>query len=657
MSAIVGLYDINFERIPHEYAARLLQALSTYEADYTDTWNNGYVLLGCHALLVAPESVNERLPRYDEQRQLAIAADAMIDNREELLDMLQVDRGQRVMMPDSELLLCAYVRWGEKMLHHLIGDFAFIIWDERERKLFAARDCSGTRTLYYCQEGHRFSFCTTMKPLLQLPGISSTISEDWMAQFLAIPGMAEAVDPQLTVYRQIRQIPPSHSLTITSQGLRLTPYRPITDWDQEELRLGSDEAYIEAFQDVFQRAVADRLRTRGEVGAHLSGGLDSGTVASFAARQLLSRNKRLHTYSSIPEDSYVDWAPRYYVSDERPYIGQTVEHTGNMDARYLDFAGRSPYTEIDNMLSVMEMPYKFFENAYWLAGIFEKAREQGVKVLLSGARGNHSISWGSRALSMEYYAGLLRKLQWVRLYHELDRFCEHYQSGKSYLLPQVARKALPGWMRRLAGYESRRGDVFRPLTLIRPELATRTQVYDRLAEYGVLMGDSVPGRMRDYRLRHYEHPYVWNKSGVATTKLSLRHGLWDRDPTNDLRVIRFCLSLPEEQYVQGGMERSFIRRATRGILPDQVRLNVGARGLQGADTIHRMSPHWPDFLAELDQMSRDPVMVEWLDMQTVRDTMDRLGREARPELLFREEFKQLTRGLVVYRFMRSLEGR
>ena len=88
--------------------------------------------------------------------------------------------------------------------------------------------------------------------------------------------------------------------------------------------------------------------------------------------------------------------------------------------------------------------------------------------------------------------------------------------------------------------------------------------------------------------QYYDQLYVWNKSGTVTTKMSLRYSLWDRDPTNDLRVIQFCLSIPEEQYVKNGMERSFLRRATKNLLPDSVRLNHYVRGIQAADTIHRM---------------------------------------------------------------------
>ncbi|MFH7456912.1 asparagine synthase-related protein, partial [Pseudomonas syringae group genomosp. 7] len=75
----------------------------------------------------------------------------------------------------------------------------------------------------------------------------------------------------------------------------------------------------------------------------------------------------------------------------------------------------------------------------------------------------------------------------------------------------------------------------------------------------------------EIRKTQFLQPYYWSINGTYTTKLSLYHSLWDRDPTNDLRVIRFCLSVPETQFVQNGQDRSLIRRATENLLPDDIR--------------------------------------------------------------------------------------
>ena len=504
---------------------------------------------------------------------------------------LHVKNEDRKTMPDSQLILLAYCKWGEAVPKYLIGDFAFMIWDGRERKLFGARDFSGSRTLYFYSDQSRFAFSTTIEPLFTLPYIEKKLNEEWLAEFLAIATMVEAVDPLSTVYKNINQIPPSHSITVKDGRINLSRYYTLVV--EEKLILKSNEEYEEAFRDVFQKAVSARLRTHGNVGSHLSGGLDSGTVVSFAAKELQKENKKLHTYSYVPEDDFVDWTPWYYIPDERPFIKETVNHVGNIEDHYLNFAGRNPYEEIDDFLSIMEMPYKFFENSYWLKGITEESQKDGIKILLNGARGNHSISWGSYQLSMDYYSSLFKKLKWFRLYNELDMYCKNFKTGKSVMLPIVAKKSFP-WITKMLTKTHQEPYSFP--AFVNPSLAQRTNVFEKLKEYGLgqmgVMGDN----LSDYRNNYYQQLYVWNKSGVVNTKTSLRYSLWDRDPTNDLNVIRFCLSLPDEQYVQDGMERSFIRRATKNLLPDKVRLNQHVRGIQGADTIHRMSSNWSGFL-------------------------------------------------------------
>ncbi|UOR13777.1 asparagine synthase-related protein [Halobacillus amylolyticus] len=649
MSAIAGIFHANGEPVSAEQSNGLIKAFQHYPADDIRTFHRQNVFFGCHAQWITPESIGEVLPYYDYERQLAITADAIIDNREELFDRLHVDRALRKIIPDSQLILLAYHKWGEDVPAHLMGDFAFMIWDEKERKLFGARDFSGSRSLYFYNDQSRLAFSTTIAPLFTLPYIEKNLNEEWLAEFLVIPNMVEAVDMSSTVYHSINQVPPSNSITIKKGRVSLSRY--CTFGSVKRLKLKSKEEYAEAFRDVFQKAVTDRIRTHGEVGAHLSGGLDSGSVVSFAAKELKKEKKRLHTFSYIPEDTFSDWTPKYYMPDERPFIKETVDHAGNISDQYLNFEGESSLSEVDDFLELMEMPYKFFENSFWLKGINETAHQQGIKVLLNGARGNHSISWGSWNLNMEYYASLLKKVRWLKLNRELGRYRKRFHTGKSNLLPVITKRAFPAisqLFNKEEGYESQISK------LIHPSLAKRTNVIEKMKEYDAGISGGDVGSLTEYRNSYFQKPHVWNKSGVVGTKLSLRYALWDRDPTNDLNVIKFCLSLPEELYVQNGMERSFIRGATKHILPEKVRLNHHIRGIQGADTIHRMTSNWKGFIKEIQDLCKDSMVSEILNIDVINRALTKMGGHPRPEMIFEEEFKIITRSLIVSRFIKRL---
>ncbi|MCP3030067.1 asparagine synthetase B [Halobacillus sp. A1] len=645
MSAISGIINFNRQEVSIDYINKMMGSYKKYQADSVQKWSNHHVFLCCHNQWITPESVNETLPYYDYERKLSITADAIIDNRAELLAKLDISQVEGKFISDSQLILLAYYKWDEDVVSKLLGDFSFMIWDERNDKLFGARDFSGARTLYFYTDSSRFAFSTTMQSLFSLPYINKNINEEWLAEFLAIPTMVEAVDMSSTVYQSINQVPPSHSVSVQNGKVSLSKYKAIGK--VEPLKLKSNEEYIEAFHEVFNRAVTERIRTYGEVGSHLSGGLDSGTVVSFAANELKKEGKKLHTFSYIPETTFEDWTPKYYMPNEKPLIKETMDHVGNIDSNFLSFEGRNPLSEVDDFLDLMEMPYKFFENTYWLKGINEEAHTQNIKVLLNGARGNHSISWGSWQLNMEYYTSLFKKLKWKKLNNELNDYTRIYKTGKSNVLPILTKRAFSNTNNSVGS-----GSLLSQL--INPNLAKKTNVYDRLLAFGMDNNSGSNKDLTEYRRDYYEKGYVWNKSGVAETNLSLRYGLWNRDPTNDINVIKFCLSVPDELYVKKGMERYFIREATKNILPENVRLNYHRRGLQGADTIHRMKRNWKEFLEEVQKVSDDSELSDLLNLAELKKSLNRLGTNPRPEMIFEEDFKLLTRGLIVSRFIKNM---
>ncbi|MBO0958866.1 lasso peptide isopeptide bond-forming cyclase [Neobacillus sp. MM2021_6] len=644
MSAIAGIYHLNDEPINLEHGRTLMKELERYPANDVQIWNSDKVFLGCHAQWITPESVGEKLPYYDHERKLAITADAIIDNREELFERLQVDKRKRKEITDSELILLSYHKWGEESPKYLIGDFAFMIWDEKRQQFFGARDLSGYRTLYYYQNQLRFAFCTTIEPLLSLSYVDKQLNEQWLAEFLSISGMIDTLDALTTPYKNIEQLPPAHSILLAQGKIKLTRYGMFSTG--ERLKLKSNEEYVEAFQEVFQEAVNCRLRTHRKVGSQLSGGLDSGAVVGFAAKAMKEENKTLHTFSYIPPNDFIDFTPKQLMADERPFIKLTVEHVGGISDHYLDFERKNSYSEIHDMLEIMEMPYKFFENSFWLKGVFESAHKEGIGVLLNGDRGNFTISWGS---ALDYFGILLKRLKWIRLFEELNQYCKNVGGPRLRRLPAIARVGFP-----IIEQLFPKGTLYKRPSLINPEFAKRIGIMEKLKKHGIgQSGWFSPSNIYEGRRTLFEDIFPWNAGNTLTSKLSLKHSLWKRDPTNDIRVVRFCLSVPEEQYVQNGLDRALIRRATENLLPDKVRLNQRIRGVQGADWVHRMVPHWDKFINELEHLRTDKRAIEYLNGLVIEKALVMARQGARPELDTNPDYKILMQSLVVYRFIKE----
>jgi asparagine synthase (glutamine-hydrolysing) len=638
MSAIAGLVNFDNNSMTNQNNSSLMKALECFPADDIHAWDGGNVFLGCHAQWITPESIGERLPYYDSISKLAITADAIIDNRGELFEKLQIKNADRKSITDSKLILLAYQKWGEDSLKYLIGDFAFMIWDKRNQTLFGGRDFSGSRTLYYHKHNNVFTFSTTIQPLLTMPYIQKQLNEEWLAEFLAISSVVDAVDVSITPYKDIFQVPPSHSISVIRDKLVIKRYCTLSR--QEQLKFKTSEEYVEAFKEVFDESIKSRLRTYRNVGSHLSGGLDSGAIVAFTAKHLNKINKPLHTFSYIPQSDFKDYTPKYLLPDEREFIHSTVQFIGGINDHYYDFNGRNPLLEVDDFLQTMEIPYKFFENSFWVKGIFEKASELDIGVLLSGGRGNLSISWGS---ALDYYALLLKQLKWIQLIRELHKYSRNVGGPRLGRIPLIARIAFPAIDR------ANQSSV--PRSLINNRFAEQTKIYEKLHMHGIgKTGWLASSNIYKQRENHFEELFHWNATSTLGTKLSLKHSLWKRDPTNDLRVIRFCLSVPEEQYVQNGVDRWLIRRSTDKLLPDKVRLNQRKRGVQGADWVHRMIPYWGQFLDELQQLNKDERIQKYLDGNAIKMAIEH-AKEPKPEHATHPDFRLLMRSIIVYRFL------
>lgn len=642
MSAIVGMIRRNQEKVPNEQCHAMMEAISIYPADETRLWMKQHVFFGCRSQWITPQSVREVLPRYSSLHRLAIVSDAIIDNRSELLELLDMDRQEHCHISDSELILRCYLKWGEDTPSKLIGDFAFMIWDERENRLFGARDFSGARSLYYAHRDDFFAFSTTIRPLLKLQGVGKALNEQWIAEFLAIYTTTETIDPHATIYSDVHQIPPAHYVIVQDGHLRFSRYCKLEA--KNKLKLNSDRAYEEAMREVYETAIKARLRTHRQIGANLSGGLDSGSVASFAANMLSEEGKQLHTFSYVPVEGF-DGRPRQgRFADERPYIESTVAHVGNINPHYLSFPERNPWTDIDAWLDVYEMPYKFYENSFWVRGIYEEAAKHDAGVLLTGQRGNWSVSWGP---AIDFYGLLMRRLRWMKLIREVNQYCQHMQTGRKRLYARIIRKAFP-----LVRYFERLESPAIP-TLIAPEFARRTGVHERLYEHGYNKVNFEYISAYDVREFQFKDPNIWNLTGTVNSKLSLHHRVWGRDPTNDLRVIQFCLSVPDEQFVKYGIDRSLIRRITKGYLPDKVRMNMKTRGVQGADGVYRMASSWQAFIAEARKMTQDPYMQEHVNTQELEHAITRYETGAQEQYVFEFPFRMLMRAMIFYRFIQK----
>ncbi len=323
MSGICGLINLDGAPVEAGTLQKMAEAASHRGPDGIRYWRGGGAGLAHLALNLTPESHGEKQPLVGRRGDLVVVADARVDNRGELAralgrDLL-ADGSSEEAPTDAQLILAAYRRWGEGCAGRIVGDFAFVVWDAKHRRLFAARDAMGMRALYYRAEPRRrVVFGTEAKQVLAAPGVPARIFEPAVGAHLAGPYGR----PEWSFYEGISQLAPAHALSVDERGHRTWRY-----WDidpERRIEYSTQEEYVEHFWEVFSEAVGCRLRTTKPVGILLSGGVDSGSIASTAG-WLMRRNGK-----DLPPDFRAySWAfDKLPECDERHISGGIAEHYG-----------------------------------------------------------------------------------------------------------------------------------------------------------------------------------------------------------------------------------------------------------------------------------------------------------------------------------------
>lgn len=318
MSGIVAILNIADQPTEESLLSIMTMSMAYRGPDAQRTWWDGPVGLGHTMLRTTDEMVDEQEPLTFDHA-VWIVADARVDDRRALMKSLEA-KGYELQprLTDTALLLHAYLAWGESCVEHLLGDFAFVVWDSTRRILFCARDQLGTKPFYYSAGQSTFLASNTLECLRLHPAVSSELDEQAVADFLLF---GRRSTPELTIYRDIRRLPPAHALTlhVETKSMRLRRYWHVPV--ETPLHFRSREEASERFMELFRVAVDDRLRTD-RVGIFLSGGMDSSSVAALAMERMTANHTDWHMrgYTSIYEA---------LVPDQEGYFsGLTAAHLG-----------------------------------------------------------------------------------------------------------------------------------------------------------------------------------------------------------------------------------------------------------------------------------------------------------------------------------------
>ena len=495
-----------------------------------------------------------------------LLGDVRLDGRCDLVERL-VQQGERCTQhaADEEIVLAAWKLWRESGVHEVFsgelqGDYGFALWEPARRELNCFRDVMGIRPFYYCRGPETFSFSNTLEALKHAPGFRSVLDREYIGDFLLV---SDCPRPEHTIYQSVRKLPDGYWLTFSRHGLKTQRFHQLPI--EEPLWLKAPQEYVEIYQDLLEKAVADRLpRTRAAI--FLSGGMDSPSLAATIC-DVRRRTGTNDSLTAVTADS------RPLFDDQEGQWAQKVADCLGIDFLLSHHGDCAPFYGFESARSLFPEPFANPFRAIYLHLYRQSAARS--RVVMLGYGGDDVVTGGQTAA---YLAYLARKSRLTGAVAELARYVVKHKK----LPPPRAgiRSRLTRWLYR-ADIEA----GFPPW--LAPEFAIDLSLADRWQELQRPSPAIHPVHSNAYRgLTGTAWPNAFEKEDAAYTGLPLEIRL----PLFDYRLLRFSLRLPVLPWC---VDKAILRAAMKGRLPEAVLSRKKEVLAQDPLFLHHQKGDWP----------------------------------------------------------------
>ena len=552
MCGLVAIYSPT-GRVPTGAAERATDALAHRGPDGRGLWHSpdGRIALGHTRLALVDPDATQPLVSEDERLRIVVNG--------ELYDYTRIqrelgERGHRLRTrSDSEIALHLYEERGPDALAALRGEFAFVIWDERSERLFAARDRFGIKPLFYAEHEGVLYLASEAKAILAV-GVPAAWDEIAVYQSLHL-----AFDASRSLFARIRQVPPGHHLIASPTGIRLRRYWDIPYPPRSAAQEPVTDSTIERIGGLLDEAVRLRMQADVPVGYLLSGGIDSSTVLAIAARH---SDRPVTAFTIGFDDS---------AYDESEQATSTARELG-ADIRVVPLNDQETVATFAEGVRQGEM-LQFNAHGSARYVLSREIRRAGYKTVMAGEGADElfgGYAFVRAALGLPS-AGRWRPPAWLAMAARLLRPPSPAQREMSAVSPWLARTA-----RALGGAD--------------PAIAT---LMDRLRFVRAVLDPDFVARFRDFdpyrslyesldqraRLRRFEPAkallYAWLRTifvnyHLAADRLDMAHGVEVRLPYLDHVLFEYVSQIPAGELARGGQNKALLREAARGVVPESV---------------------------------------------------------------------------------------
>ncbi|WP_066377069.1 asparagine synthase (glutamine-hydrolyzing) [Anabaena sp. CA = ATCC 33047] len=518
MCGIAGILNLNGEPASPVLIKKMTDAIAHRGPDGEGHFVENCLALGHRRLAIIDLSPAGHQPMSTQDGRFIVSYNGEIYNFNELRIELESLGYQFRSRTDTEVLLYAYAKWGDKCLERFNGMFAFAVWDRQQRELFLARDRYGIKPLYYTQVDGKFLFGSEVKAILAHPAYCKDIDFEALKEYFTFQNFLT----DKTLFKGVKLVPAGTYLKI-SLATQKQVQKQYWDYHFTEPENPDDEReYIEELDRLFHQAVSRQLISDVELGAYLSGGIDSGSITAIAAQQLpyiksFTCGFDLNSASGV-EVSYDEREAAEYMS----YLFKTEHYEMVLKAGDMERV-------MPNLAWHLEEPRvgQSYPNFY-VAQLASKF----VKVVLAGTGGD------------ELFAGYPWRYYRAVVNDDFEHYVDKYYSFWQRLLspPEIQQVFQPIWSK-VAHISTK--DIFSSVFKQHSVELTRPEDYVNHSLY--------------FEAKTFLHGLL-----VVEDKLSMAHSLETRVPFLDNDLVDFAMKIPT--------------RLKLGNLTEVVRLNENEPG-------------------------------------------------------------------------------
>ena len=545
MCGIAGIISFTQPTVKEERLATMLQLMKHRGPNDEGIAVDGNIGLGHVRLSIIDLSPLGHQPMRDETGRYTIVLNGEIYNYLELREQLEKEGIGFKSTSDTEVLLKGFIFYGEDVLNHLNGMFAFAIYDAERKELFAARDRFGVKPFYYFQSANEFIFCSEIPPILAVYGKRNRANEAAVFDYLAFNRTDQTED---TFFEGIKKLQHGHCLKIEDNRVTISRWYDLRK-NVYGKHVQSDEIY---FRSLLEDSIRIRLRSDVPIGVCLSGGLDSSTIASIVSERL--GYPQVNTFSAVYDVNHR--------ANELEFIELYKDKLQNMHYTYP--TSKTLLTDLTSFILCHAEPVP--STGPYAQFCTMRLASKHVTVTLDGQGADEELG-GYHYFYGLYYKSLLKQLKFGKLFREIYDYISVHHSV--YALKTLAFFLMPGRIRTKARV-SERG-------YMNPDFADRFQ--------DSVIGDNLYGSesMQDALIDHFEykleHLLKWDD----------RNSMWfsieSRTPFLDYRLVEYLLKAEDSAKIKDGYTKSILRRSMKGLLPERIRMRRDKVGFATPDSM------------------------------------------------------------------------